>query len=543
MKLVDLQGAHDYESLALLFGTSSAILRSIYSSSGYKSFLIPKKSGGVRTIAAPMRLRRSFQKKLLPLLDSVYRPSEYAHGFVTKRNVRTNAQPHVGRTTLINVDLLDFFSSITFKRVRGLFLSSPFRLQWPIANILAHLCCYNGLLPAGGITSPVISNLVMSRLDKRLGSLVKRLGGEYSRYADDMSMSFNRPIAQLSSLILVDNVGNLSVGAALNELLKAEGFEVNPSKLRVSTKKSRKSVTGLIVNERVNVARKWYLNLESKIYAVEKFGWAAIARKEYSEIADVGVASRKLMRRLHGKLAYLQMIRGRGDWICSDLAARFNALHTDSMLRVPSTEIISRIKRADRGIMIVLGYGAAQYHGYVMTPHQGTGFCTPSGVVVTAAHVIYDDAKKKVVPYVYVMNERSKTLHECQVLAFDNHRDVAILKIMPAGVDLERHRFGLSHNISQGLQVTSIGYPNYMHGNLASIQSHQVVKRFVSSAVKKAQINGAVQGGLSGSPLFDSNMHVVGLVHKGNGAVGGIPELIELSEVENVANAAGVFLK
>lgn len=397
------------------------------------------------------------------------------------------------------------------------------------------------MLPTGGITSPVLSNLMMSRLDKRMASLISRLGGEYSRYADDLSMSFDRPVGQLSSLVLVDNVGVLSVGGALSEIITSEGFFVNQGKLRVSNSGSRKVVTGLVVNDKVNVKRDWYLALESKVYAVEKFGWISIARSEYPDEKDDSVAVRMLMRRMHGKIAFLYMVRGKGDWLCANLAYRFNRLHADRRLLVPSVEHISSQERAPRGVFVVVCYWKPAA-AYSVTNDQGTGFCVESGLMVTAAHVLIDEKTKKSLPYVYVMNERSKVLQRCDVLAIDEHRDVAILRVQTDAIDWERHRFKMRHSLEAGINVTSVGYPDYNLGGHAVMQQHQVVKKFISSLVAKAQFNGVIQGGLSGGPLIDSDMRVIGLVHRGTLAAGGIPEMIEAQEIKKVADAAGLHL-
>lgn len=539
MKLSDLQKAYDYHTLAPNFGVSPAVLKShLYGGSGYTVFPIAKKSGGVRVISSPVKLRRSLQKKLLPVLAGAYRPNNFSHGFVSEKNVRSNALPHVGKRTLINVDLQEFFSTITFKRIRGLFLKSPFSLHWSVANILSQICCCNGVLPAGGITSPVLSNLLMSRLDKRMASLITRLGGDYSRYADDLTMSFNRSLDQLSSLVLVDDIGAISIGGALSEIITTEGFIVNQEKIRISAFGSRKIVTGLVVNRKVNVSKKWKSSLESKIYAVERFGWLEVAQKEYPEEENPGVAVRMLIRRIHGKLSFLNMVRGHGDWIFADLAYRFNKVNAGGELRLSSVEFISRKERVPRGVFVVVCSPSA-LSAYAMADSQGTGFCVSSGLIVTAAHVIAESAGKTF-SNVYVMNERNKVLELCDVLAFDEHRDIAILKLKSSCADLERHRFKLKYSFDLGCNVISAGYPDYVIGNVASVQQHQVVKRFVSSLVCKAQINGVAQGGLSGGPVIDDEMHVIGLMHKGTLSPGGIPEMIEAQEIKKVAANAGL---
>lgn len=542
MELIDLQNSYDYSTLAPHFGVSPGILKNhLYGHHGYHVFPIPKKSGGVRLISSPNKLRRALQKKLLPVLSLTYRANYFAHGFIQNRSIKSNALPHVGKRTILNVDLQEFFSSITFKRVRGLFLKPPFSLQWSTANILAQLCCCDGVLPAGGITSPVISNLIMSKLDKRMASLTTRLGGDYTRYADDLTMSFDRPADQLSSLIIIDEVGGVSLGGALLEIISSEGFTANKEKIRISHSGSRKIVTGLVVNEKVNPQRKWRSSLESKIYAVEKFGWQHVAREDHADQKDPSVSVRMLMRRLHGKLSFYSMIRGKGDWICADLAHRFNALHDDSRLRLPSVEIISRQERAARGIFIIACYSNAA-KSYVLTDHQGSGFCVSSGLIVTAAHVILDEDGNQLISHIYAMSERSNILHECDALVLDEHRDIAILKIRSQSIEPERHRFKINYSMDVGSNAVSAGYPDYRLGSHASIQQHQIIRKFVANGVHKAQITGVGQGGLSGAPLLDENMHVLGMLQKGNLSPSGIPEIIDANEIKRAAEENGITI-
>jgi S1-C subfamily serine protease len=234
------------------------------------------------------------------------------------------------------------------------------------------------------------------------------------------------------------------------------------------------------------------------------------------------------------------MVRQPGDWVVSDLAARFNALHDQKQLRVPSVELISRLQRAPRGVVVIVCYEKATT-GFSMTHHQGTGFFVESGLLVTAAHVLQDNGVE--LPFIYAMNERRKVLELCEVLAIDPHRDVAILRVASGNIDIERHRFLLGDVAEPASHITSVAYPDYVLGNAASLQQHQVIKRFVSSAVVKWQLNGALQGGASGAPLINDNMQVVGLVHRGTMAVGGIPEMVESSEITTLFAASGLSFK
>lgn len=541
MNIATLRLAHDYRSLAPLFGMAPGTLKAVlYSGSGHKTFSIAKKSGGIRVIASPSPTRKALQRKLLPVLEAFYKPSAAAHGFLRHRSVVTNARGHVQARTVINIDIEDFFPTISFQRVRGIFLSRHMGLTWPVANILAQVCCYQGALSTGGITSPIVSNICCAGLDKRLLALAKRLGGKYSRYADDLTMSFDRPVSQLSSIVLVDDLGSVSIGAALSEILADEGFKPNLGKLRTSTNAARKVVTGLVVNERINVRRGWLRELESKIYAMEKFGVADVSAADFPEISDADVASRVLLRRIHGKISYLSMVRGRGDWVAARLADRFNKLHSNDQLRVPAVELVSRVERLSRAVFIV-NCASSPLLIFDSGESQGTAFATPSGLLVTAAHVVAGGGAAPL-SHVYVMNERKRSLVECDVRGFDLSADIAILSPRSSKLEMERYRLVIDEDAGNRAELNTVGFPNYLLGDLATRVRCDLVRTLVDGGVRKADIGGAVQGGLSGAPVLDVDLRVTGLVHKGVGATGGVAQMVQVSEAIRVAVSCGLRL-
>lgn len=137
----------------------------------YATFEIKKKSGTPRVINAPTRNIKILQQKLNQILQSVYRPKYCVHGFVPGRSVRTNAERHVGRRYVFNIDLKDFFPSINFGRVRGMFMGKPYGLPENVSTVLAHLCCHDGRIPQGAPTSPTVSNMLCAQMDSQLQRL------------------------------------------------------------------------------------------------------------------------------------------------------------------------------------------------------------------------------------------------------------------------------------------------------------------------------------------------------------------------------------
>ena len=157
----------------------------------YQKFSIPKRSGGEREINAPATALRIVQAKLNQVLQAVYRPRPSVHSFITGENIVKNARMHAERNYVFNVDLEDFFPSINFARVRGMFIAKPYQLPAPVATILAQICCHNNMLPQGAPTSPIVSNMLCAKMDNELGRLARKHRCRYTRYADDLTFSTN----------------------------------------------------------------------------------------------------------------------------------------------------------------------------------------------------------------------------------------------------------------------------------------------------------------------------------------------------------------
>ncbi len=139
----------------------------------YTSFSIPKRRGGFRIIHSPRKELKHMQQNLAAELYRVYRPRFAVQGFAIGRSIATNAELHLPARYVFNVDLKDFFPSINFGRVRGLFLKPPFSLPATVATILAQVCCHKNSLPQGAPTSPVVSNMICARLDRELTAVAK----------------------------------------------------------------------------------------------------------------------------------------------------------------------------------------------------------------------------------------------------------------------------------------------------------------------------------------------------------------------------------
>lgn len=296
----------------------------------YKQFNIKKKSGGTRQITAPRN--QSFMLLLSyvnEILKSLYTPSDYAMGFTEGRSVVTNACIHKGQNYVFNIDLKDFFPSIEQARVWKRLQLEPICMKQPIANIIAGLCSMkikddNGtvkyILPQGAPTSPILTNMICDKLDRRLAGLAKRFGLHYSRYADDITFSSMYNVYQINGEFLTE----------LQRIIESQGFTVNDDKTRLQKVGSRQEVTGIIVSDKLNVTQKYVRDIRNILYIWSRYGFDAAYNKFFpkykAEKGHVKKGEPDLVNVLDGKLMYLKMVKGEGDSVYLRLKQKFDLL-------------------------------------------------------------------------------------------------------------------------------------------------------------------------------------------------------------------------
>lgn len=288
----------------------------------YQSFEIPKKSGSTRRIDAPKRGMAILQAKLKSFIEAHYRPRSNVYGFIkgSDKGIKANAANHRNKNFVINLDLEDFFGSITFRRVRGVFINAPFHLDPKVATILANICTFNDSLPQGACTSPVLSNLCSVQLDKKMNKIAKDFRLRYSRYADDLTFSGQTlPKKLVTSTRSTDENGSSSETYKLNDFLISEikhsGYSVNLDKFRVKRRSEKQEVTGLVVNKKVNVPKKFIRETRALIHDWRKSGLLQAEKTYLSkknitlEVSD-GTYFKNV---IFGRLSFIRQIKGRDD--------------------------------------------------------------------------------------------------------------------------------------------------------------------------------------------------------------------------------------
>lgn len=297
----------------------------------YHTFTIKKKSGADRIIHAPVKGLKSILRSLNFVLQCVYEPHKAATGFVLGKSIVDNALKHVGHHYVLNMDLKNFFHTFDRNRVKVSFMYEPFNLNGekePLAFLLACLCTHpleidgeiKSVLPQGSPTSPTLTNILCKKLDRRLTGLAKRFGATYTRYADDITFSSPHNIYN-------DEEFNKELKRIIEEDQK---LVINPKKTRLQKAGYRQEATGLVINEKVNVRRRYVKQIRMWLYYWEKYGYEKaeqIFKRDY--IADKGHVKKgnaHLVNVLDGKLEFLKMVKGIEDGTYKGLKERFNKL-------------------------------------------------------------------------------------------------------------------------------------------------------------------------------------------------------------------------
>ena len=311
----------------------------------YKVFTIPKKSGGVREISAPVKMLKSFQTYTNMLLQALYEPTSAAMGFVPGRSVVDNAEKHVGMNYVLNLDLNDFFPSIPQARVWGALMSKAIGFNQDVASAVAGLCCTEidfyddkpvlttvdlpkgtktekrNVLPQGAPTSPILTNIVARNLDRQLKHLAAKFGLNYTRYADDITFSCDTNIFNPNSEFCI----------ALRRIVQRDNrFVINKQKTRIQSNNHQQEVTGIIVNQKVNIKKHYVKQLRMWLYLWEHYGYDQAQKFFISDyLKDKGHVKKpcaKIENVLCGKLDYLKMVVSADSEMYKKLHSRYMAL-------------------------------------------------------------------------------------------------------------------------------------------------------------------------------------------------------------------------
>jgi hypothetical protein len=275
----DESGSINSLVLGLMLGISPKLIQQISRNTDrhYRSFELAKRGGGVRPIESPRVFLKVIQRFLLDYLLYVLPVSENVFSFRSGISIADNANNHVAKDYVANIDIENFFGSITKDQVFGLLRANDFDVQ--AAGLISDLVTKGNVLPQGAASSPTISNSLLFEFDRRMSGLSEKSGLNYSRYADDISISGSNKGA-------IEN----AVEVARVELLRDYGLRLNAKKTRISSKRGQQKVTGLVVNEKVWPPRQFRRKVRAAFHNAEH-------RREVSE---------EQVKKLSGYLSYLK---------------------------------------------------------------------------------------------------------------------------------------------------------------------------------------------------------------------------------------------
>jgi len=262
----------------------------------------------------------------------IFIPTIYGNIYVSKYFKKSNKS-----YILEGSNLLTSKSGEPLENTLWLVNKIPDANRLKIANIIASICCTEmeverkneacewektkkNVLPQGAPTSPIITNIVCQKLDFLLSGVAKRFGLKYSRYADDITFSSMHNVYQPDSDFIKE----------LHRILHEQNFYIKESKTRLQKDGYRKEVTGLLVNEKVNVQKRYIKQLRMWLYYWETYGYekaSGIFLQQY--IKDKGHVKKGIpymVNILSGKLDYLKMVKGLDNEMYKKLKERFERL-------------------------------------------------------------------------------------------------------------------------------------------------------------------------------------------------------------------------
>ncbi|MDR3263826.1 MAG: reverse transcriptase family protein [Clostridiales bacterium] len=235
----------------------------------YRTYSIPKSTGGRRSVSEPSADLKALQRAVLPYIKKP-EVNKAASAYESGSSVKKNAERHIKGKHILHMDIKDFFPSVGrdmfFDTYSGELSVGDAELLWKIVSL-------DGGLPIGAATSPFIANRIMAKTDKKLGRLSLSVFLKYTRYADDMIFSSRIRLRQS----LADKIG---------AIIENAGFEVNGKKTYFMS--ARKQVTGIIItdNNELSVGTSYKKQLKKDIYnlLVKNSGKRGAVRGKYAHL-------------------------------------------------------------------------------------------------------------------------------------------------------------------------------------------------------------------------------------------------------------------
>lgn len=285
---------YDVMHFSLLVGYDSSILYKISNAPEhfYRTFTINKKNGKKRRISEPLPSLKEIQYFIYNEILIKVNTSRYAKAYKKNMSIKDNAKFHKGQKTLICLDIKDFFGSIDEYTVFKMFLGFGYTKQ--VSMMLSNLCCYKEALPQGAPTSPVISNIVSNKLDEDISKFISRIDSEskvrYTRYADDIAISG----MDIKPGYIIQKI---------RQIAENYNYILNDEKTRVLKSNARQIVTGIVVNEKLQVSREKRKEVRSIMYYISIWGI-----DEHLKKINIKEPKKKYLQRVLGTVNFVLLV-------------------------------------------------------------------------------------------------------------------------------------------------------------------------------------------------------------------------------------------
>jgi len=310
---VNFLNSKNVNELAQVCFCNQELLAYLVANPKYTTFSIPKKTGGKRKISAPGFELKIIQRRLHDMLSNIYVAPAGVHGFVAKNKskrytILSNAQQHLGKKWVWNLDIDSFFSNIQSQMVWNRFRQKPFLFSESKATFITLLLVNQKQLPTGSPCSPVLSNWVCESMDIQIAQYIEEQNRlypaanlVYTRYADDITISSNLEITATQK-------------AAIYFCLNQMGFTVNAKKERVQSNLQAQWVTGIKVNEKPNLDRKYIRNIRATLHQIRSQGLDQTIKKQFKIKTYVTQEDQqKFLSILQGKISHLAFVKGKNN--------------------------------------------------------------------------------------------------------------------------------------------------------------------------------------------------------------------------------------
>ena len=291
---------YDSEHFSELVGFKLSYIKTVvqYPKSFYWIYKIKKHSGGNREINSPLPNLKQIQYWILENILNTQKVSPYAKAFVHGKKLKENVRFHRNRKVVIKFDVNNFFGSIHLGFIKEIFRFLGY--VNPVADLLAMLCCLDDVLPQGAPTSPCLSNLFMTDFDSHIAEYCKEHALYYTRYADDLTFSSDSEIDEVELKKIV------------KQELNAKGLQLNNEKTKVMHRNTRQVVTGIVVNQRLQVDKDKRRKIRQEVFYIKKWGVE-------SHLQKIGCSKKNYLKHLLGELTFMLSLTPQNAKLKSDV--------------------------------------------------------------------------------------------------------------------------------------------------------------------------------------------------------------------------------